>query len=273
MAAPLAIEARPGDMLSPSSLSKYLGCAFAWFARYVLKVPDPPSGSLTQGKAVHAAIGENFRHKVETKRDLDAAAVKALYNDAWYKMVRGDWTTPWGKPELPTEFRDDEMPEDMRREGEALALLYLDQYCPGIEPQAVEMKVEGLISGVHVKGFIDVLDVDGRIIDVKTAAKTPSEIRSDYRMQVACYYRLGGGQVSGAARIDTLVKTKVPKIARLECTINAADARAVDTLYPLAQQSIRAGHFLPHRGSFLCNRKYCAAWRVCEQEFGGEVGK
>lgn len=266
---------QPGDILSPSSLSKYVGCGFQWYARYILKLPDPPTGSLTQGKAVDAAISENFRQKIETKRDLDATGVKAIYNDAWRKMVRGDWERPWGDKDLPTEFREDENPEELRAQGEALTLLYLDEYCPGIDPAGVQVRVEGRIGGVHVKGYIDILDADGTVIDVKTAARTPSEISADYRKQVATYHHLAVDvlRVSGQARVDTLVKTKMPKIVRLECTINDADTRAVLTMYPLAQQAIRRSHFLPNRRSYMCSRKYCAAWRECEKRFGGEVSK
>jgi hypothetical protein len=43
--------------------------------------------------------------------------------------------------------------------------------------------------------------------------------------------------------------------------------------YPLVQRAIRTGLFLPNRSNYMCSRKYCAFWRPCQNEFGGEVGE
>ena len=48
---------------------------------------------------------------------------------------------------------------------------------PWIEPQAVELAVEGVIAGVRVQGIVDLLDMEGRIIDFKTAARRPRGAR------------------------------------------------------------------------------------------------
>jgi hypothetical protein len=39
------------------------------------------------GNAVHAAIGENFRSKIETKRDLPPLGIRAIYLEAWDQLV------------------------------------------------------------------------------------------------------------------------------------------------------------------------------------------
>ena len=174
---------------------------------------------------------------------------------------------------LPTEFRDDEEPAELKKLGETLTLKYLDEACPEIEPKAVEFKVQGAINGVRVRGYIDLLDAQGRVIDLKTAARTPSEISSDYRFQVATYRQLLGGIVTGEARVDTLVKTKTPKLVQIGCTIEQSDVDAVERLYPLVQRGIRGGFFAPNRSHYLCSRKYCGFWRECERQFGGKVGE
>ena len=219
----------PGDVLSPSSASSYLACGFKWFGRHVLKLPDPPTGALTMGSAVHAAINANFEQKIETKRDLPPIGVKAVYDEAWQLMVKGEYPARYqgGKPSLPTEFRDDEEPGELKKQGEILALKYLDEACPEIEPQAVEFRVAGTINGVRAHGYIDLLDVQGRVIDLKTAARKPSEISSDYRFQVATYRQLLGSIVTGEARVDTLVKTKTPQLTQMSCTIDQSDVASV----------------------------------------------
>ena len=47
---------------------------------------------------------------------------------------------------------------------------------PLILSQAVELPVEGVIAGVRVQGVVDLLDIDGRIIDCKTATRRPAGI-------------------------------------------------------------------------------------------------
>jgi RecB family exonuclease len=270
----LAATYRPGDVLSPSSGCQYRRCPAQWRYRHIDHLPDPPTGALTQGSAVHAAVAENMRQKIETKQDLPAAGVKALFREAWSLLVAGEFPDPFGRPKLAPEFAENEDPRQLAEEGEALTLKYLDEYCPAIQPAAVEFPVEGRIAGVEVKGFIDLLDTDGRIIDLKVVKRSPHEdkVSPDHRFQVATYRKLLDTRVSGAARVDHLVKNKSPKIVRQDYTIQDCDLEECEKMYPLVQQAIRTGLFLPNRSSYICSRKYCAFWRACQREFGGEVG-
>ena len=78
-------------------------------------------------------------------------------------------------------------------------------------------------------------------------------------------------RASGVARVDTLVKTKVPALVEQEISIDTADIASTEKLYPLVQKGIRGGFFQPNRSHFMCSKKYCAFWRACEREFGGRV--
>jgi hypothetical protein len=69
-------------------------------------------------------------------------------------------------------------------------------------------------------------------------------------------------RASGVARVDTLVKTKVPALVGQEITIDAADLAATEKLYPLVQRGIRGGFFPPNRSHFMCSKRYCAFWRA-----------
>jgi hypothetical protein len=109
---------RPGDRLSPSSHNQYRRCSAQWRYRHIDRLPDPPTGALTQGSAVHAAIGENMRQKIETRQDLPLAGVRALYREAWALLIAGEYSDPFGRPKLATEFADDEDPAQLLAEGE-----------------------------------------------------------------------------------------------------------------------------------------------------------
>ncbi|MFN0167207.1 MAG: RecB family exonuclease [Bryobacteraceae bacterium] len=253
-----ACPAALADTLSPSQLRMWLDCQARWWYRYALNLPDPPGADRALGLAVHDAIAENFRQKIETKQDLDAAGVVALFRQAW--TCRAE--------EACWQAGDD--PDDLGRLGEMMVRLYVDEAAPRIEPAAVEVPVSGAIAGVVVRGRIDLLDVDGKVIDLKTAKRTPYGINTDYRAQIATYAQLCPA-ASGAARLDTLVKTRTVKLVEQSFAIGDSDRKQTTVLYPLAQEGMRSGLYLPNRNSFLCSQRHCVYWERCEDEYGGEV--
>jgi len=248
------------QVLSPTQLRCFMDCHARWWFKYGLKHPDPPNGNLVLGRAVHSALTQNFVQKMETYEDLPLTGVLALFREAW------------AKERDEVEFRDDEEPSQLASTGAALVMKYLDEVAPTIEPAAVELHVEGEIGGVRVHGFIDVLDVDGRIIDIKTAKASPSGIEPMHRFQVATYRQLAP-TASGKGRLDTLVKTKVPKIVLQTFDITDEDLRATENIYAGASQAMQSEHHMPNRLSMFCSRRHCAYWRVCECEWGGEVSE
>ena len=248
----------PGDVLSPSQVSSIMECAYRWYAKQVLKMPEPPTSSQILGRAVHSALAANFEQKCDTKVDLPVAGVIAVYREAWAILSE------------EAEFRDEEDPTELGRTGETLVTKYMEEAAPKIEPQAVEMRVEGVIAGVKVAGYIDLLDVAGCVIEIKTAKARPSSIDPMHRFQVATYRQLTP-LARGTGRIDTLVKTKSPQLLQQSFSISGQELQAIQTIYPEAQNLMRGIVHLPNRQSMLCSRRHCAFWRHCEQKWGGEV--
>jgi CRISPR/Cas system-associated exonuclease Cas4 (RecB family) len=246
------------EVLSPTQLHCLMDCQVRWWFKYGLRYPDLPSGKLALGRAVHAALAQNFEQKIESYEDLPISGVLALFREAW--AVECD----------QTEFRDEEDPTELAACGENLLAKYLDHVAPTIEPAAVELNVEGEIAGVAVKGWIDVLDVNGRIIEIKTAARRPGSIEPRHRFQIATYGQLARG-ANGEARIDTLIKTKMPGLVTQSFIITEQDVLATWELYPLAQAVMRSELYMPNRMSINCSRRTCSFWRSCESEWGGEV--
>ena len=62
--------------------------------------------------------------------------------------------------------------------GDAMLAVSMIQAAPSIQPAAVEMEVEGEIANVKVRGFIDLLDTSGRIIDCKTDSQEHAAVAS-----------------------------------------------------------------------------------------------
>ena len=253
-----ATEAASSEVLSPSQVRCFMDCQIRWWYKYGLKVPDAPTGNMALGRAVHSALCENFAQKVDTREDLPTPGVVALFHEAWTNECE------------QTEFRDEENPPELAATGEALVAKYMDNLAPTIDPAVVELKVDGEIGGVRVRGWIDLLDAEGRVIDIKTAKARPSSIEPMHKFQVATYSHLIAG-ASGEGRVDTLVKTKTPQIISQNFQVTPEEMRAAQTLYPAAQEAMRQQRYMPNRLSMMCSRRNCSYWRHCEREWGGEV--
>jgi hypothetical protein len=255
---PLVIDSDLAAILSPSQVRCFMDCQVRWWFKYGLKYPDPKTGKMALGRAVHGALAQNFAQKLDTYEDLPVPGVRAIFRDSW------------ATEREQTEFRDDEDPSELAACGEALVSKYMEQQAPLIQPAAVEMRVEGQIGGIRVQGWIDLIDVDGQIVDIKTAARRPSGVDVDHRFQIATYTQLAPG-ASGRARVDTLVRTKTPALVTQSFTVTDGDLLAIHKLYPLAQRSMKAEIYMPNRLSMACSRRNCCYWRQCERELGGEV--
>lgn len=254
-------EYQPGEILSPSSVNSFFNCGFKWYCRKILNLPDTQGSARCIGKAMHGTLRENFGQKCETHQDISVAGAMAIYKDVWVAE------------EKQTAFRKDEDRAELRAMGAKLVVKYLETVAPLIDPAKVEFKVEGVIAGVQVRGYIDLIDVHGAIIDLKSAKTSPpkNKIRPDYRFQVASYAAITP-QASGKAELHTVVKlAREVKVVTQSFTVNDADRMSVEKLYPLAQANMRDGYFNPNRNGLLCSRKYCNYADRCIAEFGGEV--
>lgn len=244
----LAANADPAPVLSPSQVRCFFDCQARWWFKYGLHLPERKNSSLALGLAVHQALEVNFREKIETREDLETAGVVCVFREAWMEQV----------PQ--TVFTADESQGDLRRTGERLVSKYMDEVAPTVEPAAVELDVQGEISGVAVRGRVDVLDVEGRLIDFKTASRRPSSVSPDYAFQLATYQQITPG-ASGEVRIDSLVKTQTVQIVQQAYTVWDADVRATQVLYPMAQKAMGSGMYCPNRQSMLCSQKHCSFWK------------
>lgn len=253
--------ASPSDLaetMSPSQVSTFTECGAKYWFRYGLKLPDPKTSALTLGSAVDEAINANFELKIESGKDLPLEDVLLEFEAAW------------GQLEDETEFRQDEDPAAIAQTGRSLISVFMQEAAPGIQPAGVQVPVSGLIGGVQVNGVIDLIDSKARIRDVKTASKRSKSIAARDLFQLSTYALLAPHPTVDVT-IDQLVKTKTPAYNPLSQRLTSQDLQLPKILYPLAQESIRSGYFLPNRNSPMCTRKQCGFWRACEREFGGTV--
>lgn len=247
------------EVLSPSSLNAFAhDCQVKWFYRKVLQYPETRGAAAGLGTAVHDAIAGNFRQKIETGTDLPADRVAEMFRAAWSR-------------ELDTVLlQDGEDAADLAECGEVMTRVYIEQAAPGVRPAKVESYVEGLVGDVPVRGYADVIDDRGRVIDIKTAAKKPAGISAGHLVQLATYAILDDS-ANGEARLDTLTKTKRVGYHQETVRIGIPERQQTERLYSIARDAMRSGLYMPNRQSHLCSRKHCSYADRCEAEYGGRV--
>ena len=244
------------DVLSPSQVCTFSDCEVHWFYKHLLGLPDPPTAHLALDTAVRTALMTNFRHKLDSKEDIETEGVVGLFRRAWKKQLAS------------AVFCDDEAPEAIGSTGEGLVRVYMQRVAPKIWPAVIHQTLRGVLGAVRIRAELDLIDVDGTVIDIRISPT--ARIDQMHRFELATCARLAPG-ASGAVRSDILVARNTPQ--HLECTweVTAADIQWSDALYPVAQHAMQRGYYMPNRNSTHCSRHQCPYWRRCEQDFGGVV--
>ncbi len=256
----VAITEALGESLSPSQVSSYMTCPAKWYFRYLIGLSEPTTGALALGKAFHGTLARNFRQKMSTVRDMEAKELREVFAEEW-SLATAD-----------AALRDDEDADELAATGQILVAAYVTEAGGPLQPHAVEQTVQGEIAGVKVRGIVDLLDTDGRVLDFKTASKRPNGLSAEHSLQLTTYAMITPG-ASGLCRLDTVTKTKTVQVIQQSYQVGAEDRRFAETLYPMVQESIQDGIYPPHRSSPMCSRRYCGYWRECEHELGGRVAE
>jgi CRISPR/Cas system-associated exonuclease Cas4 (RecB family) len=249
-----------GESLSPSQVNTYMTCPAKWYFPYLIGLSEPTTGALALGKAFHGTLARNFRQKLSTGRDIVTQELREVFAQEWALTI------------ADAALRDDEDVDELGATGRVLVAAYLAKAAAPLQPQAVEQTVQGEIAGVKVRGIVDLLDTDGRVVDFKTASKRPNGIPPDHSLHLTTYAMITT-DASGMCRLDTVTKTKTVHVIRQSYQVGAEDRRFAETLYPMVQEFIRDGIYPPHRSNPMCSRRYCGYWRECEREFGGRVAE
>ena len=243
--------------LSVSQVKTYLLCPLKYFYRYIQRLPAPPSSELVLGRAVHAALEVNFRQKIASHEDLPLGHVTDAFSDAWDHEAR------------EAAFDPDEQPAQIKDDGIRILGVYHPTVAPTIQPKAVEEAFELSFANVpHTfRGRIDLVDIQDRIIDHKTAKRSPTPEQVAQDLQMTAYslaHQTLHGRPETALRLDVAVRTKTPKIVQLETTRRPADHARFLKLLGHVAKGIHAGLFYPNP-NFTCSscpyRRHCDAWQ------------
>jgi putative RecB family exonuclease len=251
--------------LSPSRAADFKNCPLLYRFRTIDHLPEAPSKAATRGTVVHTVL-ERLFDLPAPERTVNAA--KALLPGAWQQVLDE-------YPEAEQLFSDDaeglELAEWLESAAGLLENYFLLEDPSRLEPASREERVEIVIDGLRLRGYVDRIDVspagDIRIVDYKTGA-TPREAFEAKALFQMKFYALvlwrTGGIVPRQLRLmyladtDTLSYTPdAQELERFERTLKA--------IWAAIQRATETGDFRPNPGR-LC--AWCDHQAICPA-FGG----
>ena len=255
----------PLEYISASRVNCWASCRRKFFFRYIKKLPSVPSPALHVGKVAHSVL-QAWNYARWAKNPMARDELQKYFHTCWDSELKGNpvtWKTEQDEltqcehawKVIETYLDSDSIPEKESLEG-------------------VEVRLEAEIDGLPpLLGIVDLVREGGRIVDFKTAAKTPNEETAEFTHgnQLAMYallYREATGETEAGLELHHLIKTKQPKVV-------------VQTIAPVTDDKIANLTETLHRfvdavvdedwtasPNFMCGSceyfKECSKWKGCE---------
>ena len=250
--------------LSPSRAADFKACPLLYRFRTIDHLPQAPSLAATRGTLVHSVLEHLF--------DLPAAertvaAARALLPGAWQRMSAEE-------PEVLELFPDGDgsaLGQWLDSAADLLDTYFALEDPTRLEPAAREERVEIVIDGLRLRGYIDRVDVspagDIRIVDYKTGASPREAFEAKALFQMKFYalvlWRTRGVvprqlRLMYLADADTLTYSPdADELDRFERTLHA--------LWAAIRRATETGDFRPNPGK-ICG--WCDHQALCPA-FGG----
>ncbi len=254
--------------LSPTQFRAYARCPLAYRYRFRERrrsLPTPPS---LLGHVLHSMMEANFRAKRRSHSDLSGPDLEAIFNEVWDRELPPDGE---GARATPEEFAA------AREIGYTVLEFFRETVAPEITPHLVEHRFRFAMEGISVPivGQVDLVDMDGTVIDHKTAGGRYGAHYLDHDVQLFCYslgytfvregMRLREGQMPAArrlspARVDVIVRGEAPELQRLTMTYDEDAVERIGSTMRRLAAGIFAGKFEP----FWVDDEREEGWRTCE---------
>lgn len=250
---------------SYSALTQYLRCPLQYFFQRVLgQKPQFTPSSLALGSAVHQALAA-YHTSLKDQRPINATAVRATFLDAW--QTRKTQET------IHLEDADDE--DRLIAQGTGLLTAYLREPPPE-NIVAVEQELIAPLSNSRgeflEKPIATVIDLIARpasglkITDLKTSSRSYSAMDASLSLQATCYVNAVYENCGELPTFEyaVMVKTKLPRVQRIETTRTRADLGRLGDLVQTVDRAVEAGIFYPVESQLNCSscpfRKPCREW-------------
>lgn len=230
----------------------------------------PPGIAIMIGIGTHKSVESNLKAKIKSGVLLDLEEVRDIARDS----ITGLW-------QQEVRLFDEEKENIKATKGAsidmaiALSALHATDLAPTLVPVSVERQwvIELQAYPYDLAGRIDIEETNA-IRDTKTAGKTPPATTADKSEQLSMYAlakKVCDGTQPEIMYLDSLVKTKVPKIVIQETTRTEQDMQALLRRIERAIEIIEGGRFMPCKADdWRCSKRWCGFASTCKFFSGRE---
>jgi hypothetical protein len=118
-----------------------------------------------------------------------------------------------------------------------------------------------------LQGTLDLVETDGRLCDIKSAAKSYNQAAGDVSLQITQYnvmFFLTFGYWPPESSLIILVDLKAPKVQEVKTTRGPSCLEPYKERVRLAIRQIKSGIFLPtNPDNWWCSEKWCGYYQLC----------
>lgn len=247
------------EFLNQTQVGMLLRCQQQWWFWKTLG-PKPPKAALTYGSAFHDGIGWDYASTLVLGQHQP---VKEVIEVAVFGLENRKDATEWDTPFVEAK---DHLPK--------MVEVFHAEVAMHVQPAAVEEKIELRFEGQswRFRGYVDLREQDGTLVDTKTAARSWAEDRPQTELQ-PLFYSLAEPDQPSRFRFDIAVKSKQPKVQRLERVVTPEQKQGALALLAGAKSvmdSIQSGlaPALPTGyGGNLCSQRWCGYWHECQAQW------
>lgn len=261
-ATPDLVELKPH--LSHTQLEKHAACPEAYRRAYIERERTPAGLRAATGIAAHQAAEENFRQKIETRRDLPvddimdmaAANFEAATADGVH-LTRDEQRT--GTQRSINEAKDRTI---------AIAKVLGSKVVKEYQPVLVEHKVRIPLPGPHdLLAVIDLVDEDDLVVDFKTRGFPGKAEDAHHSQQLTIYdaaFRCETGRAPSGLRLEVLSGDVQIRRNKFTTERTDRDFAVLAARVNAFEAAVQTGVFPPAAlGTWLCSPKWCPYWSTC----------
>lgn len=245
--------------ISFSRLNLYCRCGYQYYLRYILKVIVPRTTPLIMGTGYHSSLQQNHLQKIDSAVDMPLPELGDFYASQIEEAFKEDvLLTKEQKGQNKVIVRDDTI-----KRGQSALKVYHDEFAPTLMPLEVERAFTVPLADdvPPLYGIIDLVTADMRVVDHKTASKSPSKGTADSSLQLSAYalgfQSLYGFLPESLELQHSVVTEKGNSKADVQKTVRTPEQleRFVNRVR-LVWDGIQKGVFIPpEQGSWACG--YC----------------
>ncbi|MBL8822287.1 MAG: PD-(D/E)XK nuclease family protein [Planctomycetia bacterium] len=250
---------------SYSQIACFQRCPLQYYFRYIAGIPRTTiPANMVLGTAVHAGLA-TYHRAIMHEHEIPFSKVETTYLDSWQTQADNNLI----------EYT----PKHTREELQELGLTLLRQYAAEEPPTNVRSVEKPLYVPLQTstgyileKPLLTIADLitdsdDGLVVnEFKTSSRTYSNMEVEQSLQASCYIHAGEDTwaLPTSVRFIIFVKTKQPKIQRLDTIRDANNSTRVGDIVQGIERAIRVDAFYPNESPMNCTscsyRQPCREW-------------